>query len=341
VRVRRICGKDPFVLNLDSITSWKNIHEERLLACPVLDHHPSEDVALEVLHLHNVSFRQRGGVALDKRGILQLVTIDALGPLRPMEATAKVDTEVGVLRAVLSEDGHITSFNEDAGSCGTSGVIRPSALLGRALETSAALGSAEVTFEIQTSLVNVAHVADLLGITAAFDERFGRVDRAGAVGPQSIVGRQQLLRWDVVGAQHAGLFNGRLSTDPDPLDLRERLLPVRVSPSLVAARLLRLPFHTLGRGRQVRHAILFIVPIFVILHFRLFYLRLLPTKLPFDIVDIHPDAVGLAVALLRDPTILQPGLGGEIDRFGTVVADIVARMITVGKSDDKLSLVVY
>ena len=68
--------------------------------------------------------------------------------------------------------------------------------------------------------------------------------------------------------------------------------------------------------------------------------RCLSTKLAFNILYIHPNAVGFTITFLSNPAVLQPCLRCEVDRLRAIVAKIIARVITVGKCYDEFALVV-
>lgn len=92
------------------------------------------------------------------------------------------------------------------------------------------------------------------------------------------------------------------------------------------------------RGRQVGGVIILVV----VLVFSLLIVLGggLAPKLPLDVSNINPDAVGFTVALSSDFPVIQPRLRSKIHRFGAVVAEIVARVIAIGECDDELSFVV-
>ena len=71
-----------------------------------------------------------------------------------------------------------------------------------------------------------------------------------------------------------------------------------------------------------------------------FVLGRLAPKLAFDLVDINKDGVAHAFALFGIPSKLQPRPLGKVDAFGAIVSHVVAGMVTEGKRDDELALVV-
>ena len=63
-------------------------------------------------------------------------------------------------------------------------------------------------------------------------------------------------------------------------------------------------------------------------------------QLLFDLSHINPDTVSFAVTLLRVAAIVQPLLGCEVHGLGTIVAQIVSRVVAILVRDDEFAFVV-
>jgi hypothetical protein len=197
-----------------------------------------------------------------------------------------------------------------------------------------------ITLELQPRLVDPANVTDCFHTFELCKIRLGSVQATPAMSFQTIVSRKQFLEGVVVWTQNARLVARDPNLDPHSLDLGLGLLVVGITFPLVASRF-RLALIASRRRWEVCRSIVVVVLFFLLLRFFVILWSLLSAESPLDIFNVDPHTVSLTVAFLGHSSVIKPGFGRKIDGFGTVIAKVVARMITVRECNDKFPFVMY
>ena len=118
------------------------MEKQGFLVPAVLQYHTCEYVSPEELDLADVVLLESGSRLANLFVVLQGVTFKLSVPLRPMEPTAELECLFLVFRPIFADDRNFCFFHEYASGGSAGGVVRPRALLLRALEAGALLGTA-------------------------------------------------------------------------------------------------------------------------------------------------------------------------------------------------------
>lgn len=125
------------------------------------------------------------------------------------------------------------------------------------------------------------------------------------MGFQTVVRRKELLKAVIVGAKDAW-FKGRCF-EPDS-KLLHLLLSIFVA--RIPLPLLALSFGlTLVATRwswEISRPFVFIIFVIIVVSFFIIFRGWFSAKLAFNVIHIHPNAIGFAKALLRHFTVIQP-----------------------------------